>query len=102
MLEEDEGLLKRRAKECRDPNEKIRYFALHFLSIGRSISEASKAFIVDRSTIYDWMLQWKHEKTLSDKPKEGRPPSFGEKEEKEIKKLVEESDPSKHGLDATM
>ena len=102
MLEEDEEILRRKAKECRDPNEKVRYFALHFLSIGRPISEAAKAFMVDRSTIYDWTVQWKHEKTLSDKPKEGRPPSFGEKEKKELKKLVEENDPSKHGFNVTM
>ncbi len=102
MLEEDEEVLRKKAKKCEDKKESIRYFALHFLSIGRSIGEVSKAFMVDRSTVYDWMLQWKHEKTLSDKPKGGRPPSFGEKEKKEIKKLVEENDPSKHGHDVTM
>ena len=47
-------------------------------------------------------MQWKHEKTLSDKPKEGRPPSFGKKEKKELKKLVEENGPSKHGFNVTM
>ncbi len=58
--------------------------------------------MVDRSTVYDWIMQWKHEKTLSDKSKEGRPPSFGEKEKKDIKKLIEENDSSKHGYDVTM
>ncbi len=47
------------------------------------------------------MLKWKHEKTLSDKPREGRPPSFGEKEKKGMKKLIEENDPSKHGYNIT-
>ncbi len=99
MLEEDEEVLRKKAKGCRNPNEKVRYLALHSLSMGTPITEAARFCMVDRSTVYDWMLQWKHEKTLSDKPKEGRPPSFGETEKKEIKKLVGENDPSKHGHD---
>ena len=102
MLEEDEEVLRKKAKGCRDPNEKIRYLALHSISTGRDITSAAKFCIVDRSTVYDWIVQWKHEKTLSDKPKEGRPPSFGEKEKKEMKRLIEENDPSKHGFNATM
>lgn len=102
MLEEDEAVLREKAKSCKNPNEKVRYFALHFLSIDKTISEAAKAFMVDRSTVYDWIQEWKHEKSLGDKPKEGRPPSFGEKEKKELKALVEENDPSKHGFNATM
>ncbi len=72
MLEEDEGLLRRRARECRDPNEKIRYLALHSLSMGTPITEAARLFIVDRSAVYEWTIQWKHKKTLSDEPREGR------------------------------
>ncbi len=77
MLEEDEALLRRKAKECRNPNEKMRYFALHAISIGDTLSDTAKRFLVDRSTVYDWILEWKHEKRLADKPKEGRSLSFG-------------------------
>ncbi len=41
MLEEDEEVLRRRAKKCEDKKESIGYFALYFLSIDRLISEVS-------------------------------------------------------------
>ncbi len=56
MLEEDEELLRRRAKECRDPNEKIRYFVLHSISTGEEITAAARFCMVDRSTVYDVIL----------------------------------------------
>ena len=102
MLEEDEALLREKAKGCKNPNEKIRYFALHSISIGLDKTKVAKLFLVDRSTVYDWIVEWKREKQLTDKQKEGRPPSFGEKEKEEMKDLVAENDLSKHGFQVTM
>jgi hypothetical protein len=38
---EYEGLLRKRAKRCRDPNEKVRYLALHSISAGEEITAAA-------------------------------------------------------------
>lgn len=97
----DSYLLDEAAKKCKDAKERERLRALYVLSIGYTVSEVVKMFCVDESTIYNWIARWQEEKTLADKPREGRPPSLDEKDKKEIRKLVGESDPKKHGVNAS-
>ena len=62
MLEEDEPLLRQRAKECRDAKEVVRYYALHAVSKGDSITDTAERFLVERQTLYDWVEKWKWRK----------------------------------------
>lgn len=101
MLEEDEPLLRKHAKECKDVKEQNRYLALHALSEGYGILLVAKIFCVDEDSIGGWIKRWKEEKTLSDKPKSGRPPAFNDDEKKDLKKLIDENDPQKHGMNAS-
>ncbi|MEM3562523.1 MAG: hypothetical protein QXR19_04800 [Candidatus Jordarchaeaceae archaeon] len=41
------------------------------------------------------------ERNLADRPREGRPPKLDEKDKEEIRRLVEENDPTKHGVNAS-
>jgi transposase len=100
MLEEDEPLLRQHAKECRDVKEAIRYYALHTLSEGKTITEVAGIFLVERQAIYDWMEKWKTEKNLSDKPRSGRPADLTEEDDKELERLLKEKDPGKYGLNS--
>jgi transposase len=100
MLEEDEPLLRQKAKDCKNAEEKIRYYALHAVSGGRSITEAAELFLVERQTIHEWINRWNEEKDLSNKPKLGKPPAFTEDEKKELKSLIDEGNPQKHGINA--
>lgn len=50
--------------------------------------------------MYDWMHQWETERTVSDKPRSGRPPKLTNEDEKEIKGLLDENDPKKYGINA--
>jgi len=101
MLEEDEQALRELAKSCRDAKEKMRYLALHALSIGQPVALVAKIFCVDESAIYRWVDQWQKEKNLADKPRTGRPPILDEKKKEEIKRLVAEKDPKEYGINAS-
>jgi len=101
MLEEDEPLLRKLAKECKEAKEHDRYLALHAVSVGKEVSLVAEIFCVDEDSIYGWIKRWNEEKNLSDKPKSGRPPVFTEEEKKELKRLVEENDPKAHGINAS-
>lgn len=101
MFEGDEKLLRKLSKECKDSTEKIRYLALHALSKGHSVTLVSEIFCTDDSTIYRWIERWHEEKSMHDKPKSGRPPTLLAEDKKEIKKLLKENNPSKHGINAS-
>ena len=101
MLEADEKLLRTLARQCKDAKEKVRLLALHTISIGYSIQKVSEIFCVDDDTLRNWVKKWEEEKSLKDKPRDGRPPSLDENDKKEIRKLVEENSPRKHGLNAS-
>ena len=101
ISETDSGILNRLAKESRDPLERERLLALYVLSIGYSVKEASKIFSVDEDTLYRWAERWNSEKGVADHERSGRPPSPGEKEKKEIRHLVDENDPGKHGINSS-
>ena len=100
-MEEDEPLLRRHAKECKDVREQNRYLALHAVSAGKEVSLVAEIFCVDEDSIYGWIRRWKEEKNLSNKPKSGRPPAFDEREKKDLKKLVDENDPQLHRINAS-
>ena len=73
MLEEDEQTLRELAKRCRDANTKVRYLALHALSINKPVSMVAEIFCVDRSSLYNWVVKWKEERNLEDGSRSGRP-----------------------------
>lgn len=98
MLEEDEPLLRQYAKECRDVKEAIRYYALHAISRGKSITDTAELFLVERQTVHEWITKWKEDKSVSDRPKSGRPESFTGEDKETIKRLVDENDPKKYGV----
>jgi len=102
MLEEDEPLLRQKAKGCKNAEENIRYYALHAVSRGKSVTETAELFLVERQTVYDWINKWKEEKDLSNKPKPGRPESVTKEDDEEIRKLIDERDPHSHGINANI
>lgn len=89
------------AKSCKDAATKIRYLALHAVSINKPISLISEIFCVDRASIYNWIVKWKEEGTLEDNPRPGRPNILTEEQKQEIRNLIEENDPKKHGINAS-
>ena len=101
MLEEDEPLLLKRAKECKEAREQNRYLALHAVSVGKEVSLVAEIFCVDEDSIYNWIKKWREEKNLSDKSRSGKPPAFKEDEKKDLKGLVEENDPQKYGFNVS-
>ena len=101
MLEEDEPLLRRLAKECKDAKEHDRYLALHAVSVGKEVSLVAEIFCVDESSVYVWIKRWKEEKDLSDKSKSGRPPAFTKGEKQDLKRLIDENNPQAHGINAS-
>ena len=66
-----------------------------------SVKEASRIFSVDEDTVYRWAERWNSEKSVADLERSGRPPTLGEKEKKEIKRLLDENDPGKHGINSS-
>ncbi len=100
MLEEDAPALQRLASECKDAKERERLRALYAISIGERVERVAEIFCVNASTVYEWVTRWNDEKNLADKPKDGRPPVLNEKEKAEIRRLVEEGDPKKRGINA--
>jgi len=93
MLEADERLLRTLARECKDAKEKMRLLALHAISIGDSISHTSEIFCVDEETVRKWIHKWEEEKSLKDKPRDGRPPSLDENEKKKSRNLLRKTIP---------
>ena len=100
MLEGDTNVLGDLYKNCKDVKEKIRYEALYAVSRGRAVADVADIIAVEESTIYDWIRRWESEKTISDKPRSGRPPSITKEDEEEMKRLIDENDPKKHGINA--
>ena len=98
MLEEDEPLLRKLAKECDDAEEKVKYYALHAISVGDSVADTAKLFLVERQTIYDWIDRWKEDSNVSNKPKSGRPESLDMDDKKKMKSLIDEDYPKKYGI----
>ena len=100
MLENDSNTLRERYRNCKDAKEKIRYTTLYAVSRGFSVAEAAKFVDVEESTVYDWIKKWVTEENVSDKPRSGRPPSITKEDEEEMRHLIDENDPKKHGINA--
>jgi len=100
-LREDSAVLRELAHMCKDAREKERLRALYVLSLGCPLSDVEKYFCVDESTLRRWILRWESDKNLADKPREGRPPLLDEKDKEELKELIQENNPKKHGLNAS-
>ncbi len=101
MLESDSNTLGDLYKNCKDAKEKIRYEALYAVSRGNDIKTVADIIAVEESTVYDWVHQWEAERTVSDKPRSGRPPKLTKEDDKEIKQLIDENDPKKYGINAS-
>ena len=99
--ESDSGILNSLAMESRDPLKKERLRALYVLSTGESVSKVAIFFSVDEYTVYRWAERWNSEKNVTDRERSGRPPSLGGNEKKEIKRLIEENDPGKYGINSS-
>jgi len=104
MLKEDGRTLRKLAHECtsKKARERERLKALLALSKGRSVSEVADFFDIDEATVYRWVERWNEERDLKDKPRDGRPPVFGDKETRELHRLIEENNPKKYGLKVSM
>jgi putative transposase len=101
MLEGDSDILGDLYKNCKDAKEKIRYTALYAVSRGNDVKTVANIVAVEESTIYDWIKKWIIEERVADKPRSGRPPKLTKKDEEEIRRLIEENDPKKHGINAS-
>jgi transposase len=101
MLEEDEQALRKLAKSCKDANAKVRYLALHALSIKKPVQLVADIFCVDRTSLYNWVVKWKEEKNLEDEPREGRPNVLSDEQKLEIRNLLEENNPKSYGINAS-
>ncbi len=101
MLEGDSGILGGLYKTCKDAKEKIRYAALYAVSRGNSVKAVANIIAVEESTVYDWINRWILEKSVSEKPRSGRPSKITKEDEKEIHRLLDEGDPKKYGISAS-
>lgn len=101
LSKEDSNLLNELAKSCKDAKERERLRALYAVSIGHPVQTVAQIFSVDEATIYRWIEKWKTDKDLSDEPREGRPEKLTEKDKDGIKKLLDENNTKKHGMNAS-
>ena len=84
MLENDSNTLKELYRNCKDAKEKLRYEALYVVSRGKNVVIIAEILNVEESTVYDWIHPWEAERTVSDKPRSGRPSKLTEEDENEI------------------
>ncbi len=101
MLEGDSKILGDLYKSCKDIKEKIRYEALYAVSRGNNVKIVADIIAVEESTVYDWIHRWEEERAVSDKPRSGRPSKITKDDEEEIKRLLDENDPKKYGINAS-
>lgn len=98
-LSQDKDVLQVLYKACRSLSEKERYHALCLLSLGYPVSEVANIFFRDEDTIRSWIDRWIKERSVKNKPREGRPND--DKLEETIVKLVDENDPKKYGMNCS-
>ena len=100
MLEEDRDILYKSYKECKDYKEKIRYQALYAVSRNIEVKEVAVVIDVEESTIYDWIHRWEEERDIKDKPRSGRPEKLTEKDDKDLKDILDNKSPTYFGINA--
>lgn len=102
MLEQDVSVLRELAARCKDAKERERLRALYALAKGYSAKAVAEIFCVDEDTVRNWRKAWEDERGVKDAPRSGRPPLLTPGDERELKRLVEENDPRKHGVNASV
>jgi len=78
--------------------ESMRAHAVLLVKEGKSIKEVADLFYVDEDSVRNWMTRWNEEQETKDAPRSGASCKITKEIEKEIVKLVEENDPTKHGM----
>ena len=89
-------------KQSREVREKEHYQALYLVASGYSYTEVSFIVCKDQETISLWVEKWLAEKSVKDKPKDGRPPTITKEIEEEISKVIDENDPSNGKANCTI
>src|SRR3989344_5947934 len=85
-------------KKGKDVRESMRAHAVLLVKEGKSIQEVAELFFVDEDTVKNWVTKWDEENKVKDAPRSGASCKITKEIEKEIVKLVEENDPTKHGM----
>jgi putative transposase len=101
-LAEYASLLKEEYKKCRDVRELTRYQALYLVASGYTYLETAFIICKDKETVSAWVKKYLEEKTVKDKPKEGRPPVITKEIEEEMTKIIDENDPSNGEVKCTI
>ena len=101
-LAEDTSLLKQKYEECRDVRESKRYQALYLVAIGYSYKETALIVCKNEETVSAWVYRYIQEKSVKDKPREGRPTIVTEEMKKEISNLIDENDPTNGKANCTI
>ena len=101
MLENDSNVLGDLYKTCEDQKEKIRYEALYTVSRGKDVKTVAEIIDVEKSTVYNWINRWVIDRNVTDKPRSGGPPFITKEDEKEIRRLIDENDPKRYGINAS-
>lgn len=70
------------------------------LSIIYSVKDASRVFSVAEDAIYRCAQRWNGERSVKYGDRSGMPTVPGEKEKKDMKHLLDENDPGKHGINS--
>ena len=100
MLEGDRDVLHKQYTECKDYKEKIRYQALYAISRNFSVEDTAAFLDVEESTVYDWIHKWQQEKEVKDKPRSGRPEKLTEKDDEEIRDIIDNKSPKDFGINS--
>lgn len=100
LSKEFSDLLQEAIRKSRDARERERLRALYAISVGYPLPMVADIFTVDEGTVYRWIERWQEEKTLTDKPKIGRPGALSATDKEFLRELVMENEPQKHGVKA--
>lgn len=98
-LSKDKDILRTLYEACNDYPDKDRFHALYVRSLGYPRKVVAELFCRDEDTIQQWEDRWLKERSVKNKPKEGRPDDG--KLEDTIVKLVEENTPKKYGMNCS-
>lgn len=78
--------------------ESMRAHAVLLIKEGKPIQEVAELFFVDEDTVRHWVAKWEEEQEVKDAPRSGASCKITKEIEKEICQLVEENDPTEHGM----
>ena len=101
-LTSEVSLLRELYKKCKDLKEREKYQALYLVASGYSYLEAAFIVCKNEETISIWVDKYLQEKSVKDKPREGRPPTVTKEIEEEITKIIDDNDPSNGKANCTI